>query len=151
MTWRLHPLLAPGQRPAGPINAFEAWTLLGVSALGISILTGVGDSASLDSSLSPMLVCAWSALYACGGAIAFAGLVWREPWTGVEVKRVGLVALFFGGLIYSLAAFGLGTRGVPTGLLHLFLAAAALSRIIQVTRKLSAARRILGGTDESGA
>ncbi len=76
--------------------------------------------------------------------------MWRNPFTGVEIKRVGLVALFFGGAIYALAAFELGRRGVPTAILHGGIAGAAMTRLVQVTRKLRAARRHFGGSGESG-
>jgi hypothetical protein len=135
----------------GPINPFEAAVFLAVCTQGIAILTGVGDSSSVKGALAPTWAAIWATLYAVGGAFAFAGYVWVwDRWTGVEIKRVGLVAVGFGGLIYSLAAACMGTQGVPTAIIHISIAIACGIRVLQIRSRLNAARRVLGGRGESG-
>lgn len=134
------------ERPMGPINPFEAAFLGAAFLAGSSVLLGIGDSAAVQQALQPHMVVFWAALLATGGAVSIAGLMWPgSRWTGVEVKRVGLITVGVGSLTYGLSAAFLGDRGVPTAIFHLSLATACAIRVWQVTRRLGEARSHLGG------
>lgn len=133
-------------RIAGYPNPFEAYLLAAASTQGVLVALGVAHSAALDATLgaAPWLRWTWAALMALGGCAAILGLYWpADPFTGVEIKRVGLVATGFGALIYAFAVWSLGRSGVITGLSSAAFAAACFVRTWQVTQLLRRAEAVV--------
>lgn len=129
-------------RPMGDPNPFEAY-LLGVCALqGWSVLAGAASPNALYSLLNPGLRLAWGLLLVVGGVASVVGLYWpRNPITGIEIKRVGLIATGTASLAYGIALFMFGPQGYVAGSLSLAFAVACATRVVQVTRRIRGNRR----------
>jgi hypothetical protein len=131
-------------RPTGPINPFELAAVVAGIAQGLLVIVGAADPRSVTEALPELLLYVWAALLAAGGGATLAGLTWLgDPFTGVEIKRVGLVAIGFGALVYGSAALLLGSVGLTVAIYNLLLAAACFARLVQVSRRLAQAREHL--------
>lgn len=129
-------------RPAGPINPFELYLLAVCAIQGVAVLLRVVRPASIETALSPPagLRVMWAILLIVGGVAGTAGLLWADPFTGVEIKRIGLIAAGFGTLAYGAALIAFGPQGWFAAGFNLAFAAACAVRTIQVTSRLTAAR-----------
>jgi hypothetical protein len=128
-------------RPTGEANPFEVCMLLACTVSGTSVLVGIAQPRSVSDALTPVLLKVWAVLMAAGGLSSLMGLFWPgDPFTGVEVKRVGLIAVGSGCLIYGCAATLLGSAGFAVATVNLLLAAACLYRTFQVSKRLRLAR-----------
>jgi hypothetical protein len=139
-------------RPTGDPNPFEAF-LLGVCAIqGWSVLAGTSTPTALQASLGPTLRFAWAFLLLAGGIAAVAGLYWPgNVITGVEIKRVGIVATGLATLAYGVALLLLGPVGLNVALLNFAFSTACFTRTVQVTRRIRGARRrIVAARDPEG-
>lgn len=135
-------------RPAGPANPFEGFLLFVCVLQGFMVLSGAAKPASILTLLPYGFRTVWAGLLLFGGLIALAGLYWPgNPFTGVEVKRVGLLTCAFPTLAYSLALFGLGSIGFVAGTQSLIFAAACFWRVLQVTQALKEARHRINGVE----
>lgn len=154
MTARPDPRDPPKRRarPTGDPNPFEGF-LLGVCAIqGWSVLVGTSTPTSIQASLGPGLRFAWAFLLLTGGIAAVSGLYWPgNPITGVEIKRVGLVATGTATLAYGVALLLLGPIGLNVALANFAFSIACFTRTIQVTRRIRGARRrIVAARDPEG-
>ncbi len=126
------------------INPFEVYLLLGVVVSGLAVLLGFADPTSVRKALPPLLLAMWAVLIASGGSAALADLWWHgNPFTAVEIRRVGLAAAGVGASVYGGAAFLLGPPGFAVAVLNLAFAAACASRIRQISRRLREVRNHL--------
>lgn len=109
---------------------------------GLLVLTGAARPTSMIEALPPLIRYTWATLLCMGGAVALAGLYWPlDPFTGVEVKRVGMIAAGFGTLAYGVALLlAYGSTGLLAAGSNLAFTAACLTRVVQVSRGLPAAR-----------
>lgn len=129
-------------RPAGPINPFELYLLAVCAIQGIAVLARIARPTSIETALTPPagLRIIWAALLIVGGVAGVAGLLWTDPFTGIEVKRIGLIAAGFGTLAYGVALLAFGPQGWFAAAFNLAFTIACITRTIQVTRRLTAAR-----------
>lgn len=128
-------------RPAGPVNPFELYLLAVCALQGWAVLTHVAQPPSLQLALPPTLRLVWGALLLIGGVFSVSGLYWWDPFTGIEVKRVGLISAAAGTLAYAVAVISYaGSMGFLGAAYNVFFAAACIVRVRQVTRALKAAR-----------
>lgn len=135
-------------RPAGPANPFEGFLLFVAVIQGFLVLSGTAKPTSLLALLPDGFRLMWAGLLFFGGMVSLAGLYWPgNPFTGVEVKRVGLLACAFPTLAYALALFNLGSVGIVAGTQSLLFAAACFWRIHQVGRALNSARQRINDTE----
>jgi hypothetical protein len=71
--------------------------------------------------------------------------------TGVEIKRVGLVATGLASLAYGVALLLLGPVGLNVALANFAFSTACFTRTVQVTRRIRGARRrIIAARDPEG-
>lgn len=135
-------------RPAGPANPFEGFLLFVCVIQGFLVLTGAAKPTSMLALLPNGFRLMWAGLLFFGGLIALSGLYWPgNPFTGVEVKRVGLLACAFPTLAYSLVLFSLGSAAFVVGTQSLLFAVACFWRIHQVSQALRAARQRINDTE----
>jgi hypothetical protein len=139
-------------RPAGDANPFEAYLLAVCALQGWSVLAGTATPTSLSHALTPTLRLVWATLLLIGGILSVVGLYWpRNPITGVEIKRVGLVAAGTASLTYGLALVFIGPAGYVAASLSLSFALACVTRVVQVTRRIRGTRRrIVAARDPEG-
>jgi hypothetical protein len=144
---------APRERPAGDVNPFEVYLLGACVVQGYAVLSHVAEPHSLQDLLPPWLRIMWGALLLIGGALSVGGLYWLDPFTGIEVKRVGLVCAGGGTFAYGLALVALGPTGFVAAATCIAFTIACVVRVKQVSRALNAARgritamRPSGGSD----
>lgn len=135
-------------RPAGPANPFEGFLLLVCAIQGFLVQTGAAKPTSILALLPNGFRLMWAGLLFFGGLVALSGLYWPgNPFTGVEVKRVGLLACAFPTLAYSLVLFSLGNAAFVVATQSLLFAAACFWRIYQVSQALKAARQRINDTE----
>lgn len=128
-------------RPAGPANPFEAFLLAVIALQGFLVLAGLSKPASIVSLLPNTFRIIWALLMLVGGVTSLAGLYWPgTPFTGCEVKRVGLIASGFGALAYGVALLSLGSSAWVAASTSFFFASACVVRHWQVGRALRQAR-----------
>lgn len=138
-------------RPLGEPNPFEVYLLLASVLVGVLVLAHGAAPASITSLLPPWLRTIWAVMLCCGGVTALAGLYWPgAPFTGVEVKRVGLSAVAFGSLAWGTAAAFYGAIGIPTAISNVAFALACAARIVQVSRRIRFTRAHLRAARELG-
>lgn len=139
-------------RPAGDPNPFEAYLLAVCALQGWSVLMGAASPRALYAVLTPGLRVAWGVVLVVGGIASIVGLYWpRNPTTGIEIKRVGLVATGTASLAYGVALLLFGPQGYVAALLSLAFALACATRVIQVTRRIRGTRRrIVAARDPEG-
>jgi hypothetical protein len=138
------------QRPAGPANPFEVYLLAACIVQGYAVLTKVAQPHSLQDLLPPWLRLMWGALLLIGGVLSVGGLYWIDPLTGIEVKRVGLVAAGGGTLAYGIALILFGPPGFVGAATCIAFSLACAVRIWQVTRALNQARGRITAMQPSG-
>jgi hypothetical protein len=132
------------KRITGLPNPFESYLLAASVIQGFLIATGGARSEVVSAALDgrPWLRFVWAALMGLGGVAALAGLYWRgNPFNAVEIKRVGLVGVGCGTLVYGVALMLVGKAGYVAGLTAVAFALASFWRIGQVTQLLKQARR----------
>lgn len=138
-------------RIAGYPNPFETYLLVASFIQGILVALGIGHSAALEAAFSgsPWLRWTWAALGTLGATTALLGLYWRgDPFTAVEVKRVGLIVTGFGALIYSVSLWL--SQPIPiAGLPAVAFAVACFVRTWQVSRLLKYAEQAVSATREA--
>lgn len=141
------PPAMPGQeriwsrlRPAGPPNPFETFLLAVCAVQGWAVLSHAARPPSVQALMPPWLRVIWGLLLLAGGILSVSGLYWTNPFTGIEIKRVGLLAAAGGTLAYAVALLTIGTAGILAAATNLGFAIACVVRIWQVTRALEAAR-----------
>lgn len=131
-------------RPAGPANPYEAWVFAVSVVVGVATLVRLAQPTSLDSTINPWLRVSWALLMGCGGSLALAGLYWPgNPFTGVYIKRAGILAMAGALLTYGAALLTLGRPGLVVALVLLALAGASIARAIQITRAAATMARRL--------
>jgi hypothetical protein len=144
--WRLEHI----DRIAGYPNPFETYLLVASLVQGVLVALGIGHSTALEAAFSdsPWLRWTWAALGTLGAATALLGLYWRgDPFTGVEVKRVGLIVTGFGALIYAVSLWL--SQPVPVaGLPAVAFAVACFVRTWQVSRLLRRAEQAVSAARE---
>lgn len=142
MNWGKKESRRKKERPAGPANPFEAFMLSLCLLQGLLVLTGAARPTSMMEALPHPVRLTWAALLFCGGTLAVSGLYWPlDPFTGVEVKRVGMIAAGFGTLAYGVALLlSYGPPGLLAATSNFAFTAACLTRVVQVTRGLRVAR-----------
>lgn len=129
-------------RPAGPANPFEGFMLFVCALQGFLVISNLARPASIMLLLPQGFRIAWASLLMFGGLVALCGLYWPgNPFTGVEVKRVGLLACAFPSLAYGIALFALGEVAFVAGVQSFMLAVACLWRVVQVSGALKSARK----------
>lgn len=129
------------------INPFEAYLLLAAEIQGVTVLLGLAQPGSVRQALPALAVYAWAAILAFGGGAALVGLFWPgDPFTGVEIKRVGLVACGGGSLVYALSAAILGPPGLAVAIYNALFAFACIVRARQVSNRLALARAHMSET-----
>lgn len=129
-------------RPAGPANPFEGFMLFVCGLQGFLVISHLAKPASIMLLLPEGFRIMWATLLMFGGMVALCGLYWPgNPFTGVEVKRVGLLACAFPSLAYSIALFALGQVAFVAGVQSFMLAVACLWRVVQVSGALRSARK----------
>lgn len=128
-------------RPAGPVNPFELYLLAVCALQGWVVLTNIANPPSVQAVLPPILRILWGSLLLIGGVFSVSGLYWWHPFTGIEIKRVGLVAAAGGTLTYGIALIFLGPIGYVGAAYNLFFCTACIVRVGQVSRALTHARR----------
>jgi hypothetical protein len=138
------------QRPAGPANPFEVYLLGACIVQGYAVLTRVAQPHSLQDLLPPWLRLMWGALLLIGGVLSVGGLYWIDPLTGIEVKRVGLVAAGGGTLAYGIALLAFGPQGFVAAATCIAFSIACVVRVRQVTRALNQARGRITAMQPSG-
>lgn len=113
---------------------------------------GAASPRALYAVLTPGLRVAWGVVLVVGGIASIVGLYWpRNPTTGIEIKRVGLVATGTASLAYGVALLLFGPQGYVAALLSLAFALACATRVIQVTRRIRGTRRrIVAARDPEG-
>lgn len=122
-------------RPAGEANSYEAWVFAVCVLAGAATLTKLAQPSSLDAAVAPWLRVLWAVSMTVGGGAALAGLWWPgNPFTGVYVKRAGILAMTGPLLAYGVALLTLGRPGVVVGLVLLGLAGAGIHRVRQISR-----------------
>lgn len=132
-------------------NPFEAFLLAAALVQGSAVLLGIADPTSISSALPPYLRVIWAILLTSGGVCALSGLGWPgDPFTAVEIKRVGLVAAGAGTLVYGLAAAFLGSTGIAVAVYNLAFTSACFWRTIQLTLRLRGIRSTLAAIRDSG-
>jgi hypothetical protein len=138
-------------------NPFEAFLLLAAAVQGAAALLRIAQPTSIAQALPPSLRVIWAILLLIGGLFTLTGLGWPgDPFTAVEIKRVGLIAAGSGAVVYGMAASLLGAPGVAVSVYNLAFAAACYWRTVQLTIRLRAVRQVLtavrhlGNGDGSG-
>lgn len=134
------PPIDPRIRPAGPANPFETLVLAACATSGWAVLSHTAQPTSLQALLPPWLRVAWGILLLVGGLLTVFGLYWRDHWTGIEIKRVGLVAAATATLAYGTALLTIGPVGFVAAAGNLATGIACIIRVWQVTNALKAAR-----------
>lgn len=125
----------------GDRNPFEAFLLTGALLQGAAVLVGAASPTSIDQALPPTMQIIWAILLLGGGGLALIGLGWLgDPFSAIEIKRVGLVCAGFGGLVYGMAAAAFGAPGLAVGIYNICFAAACFWRLIQITIRLRGIR-----------
>ena len=137
-------------RPAGPPNPFEAFLLAVCAVQGWAVLTNTAQPPSVQALLPPWLRTVWGVLLLTGGVLSVSGLYWTDPFTGVEIKRVGLVAAAGGTLAYGVALLTVGSPGLLASATNFGFAAACIVRTWQVSRALNAARGRIAAMRDPG-
>lgn len=127
-------------RPAGPVNPFEVWLLTACVIQGLVVLTHTARPPSVQALLPPWLRLLWGVLLLVGGVLSVAGLYWPDPFTGIEIKRVGLVLAAAGVLAYGVALLAVGPNGYLAAATNIAFAFACAVRVYQVSQALTAAR-----------
>lgn len=135
----------PVHRVTGIPNSFETFLLVACVVQGIGLATGAARSGVVDAALEGRgwLAVVWAALLGVGGMASLLGLYWRgDPFTAVEVKRVGLVMVGFGSLVYGAAlVLAAPETGFVAGVSAIAFSVAAFTRVSQVSGLLEQARR----------
>jgi hypothetical protein len=127
-------------RPTGPPNPFEVFLLAICAVQGWAVLTHIAEPTSLQALLPPWLRVMWGLLLLAGGVLSVSGLYWFDQFTGVEIKRVGLLCAAGGTLAYGAALLTIGPTGFVVAATNIAFALACIVRVVQVTRALKAAR-----------
>jgi hypothetical protein len=141
---RTTPWPTTGPRPLGPINPFELYLMLAATLQGFTVLAHLARPSSIEALLPRWLVILWAGLLVVGGILTGAGLTWPgDPFTAIEIKRVGLVASGIGASAYAVALFEIGPGGIVAGLYAAGFVAACAVRVWQIRRALRAARAYL--------
>lgn len=146
--------LAIVDRVAGYPNPFEAYLLVASVAQGVVVAVGHGRSQAAEAALGALgwMHWVWAALMTVGGLVALVGLYWpADPFTAVEIKRIGLIMTGFGASIYAVALWSLGGRGLLAGVSAVALTVACAVRAIQVTRLLKHAEQVVNQHREASA
>jgi hypothetical protein len=130
----------PKTRPAGPANPFETLVLAACATSGWAVLSHTAQPTSLQALLPPWLRVAWGALLLVGGLLTVFGLYWPDHFTGIEIKRVGLVAAAAATLAYGTALLTIGPVGFVAATGNIATGIACIVRVVQVSRALTAAR-----------
>lgn len=121
-------------RPAGPANPYEAWIFAACILSGLATLARIARPSAIEEAVPPAFRLAWAGLLTAGAGAALLGLYWPgNPFTGVYLKRAGIIALAGALLAYGAALFTLGHAGVVSSLLTLGLGCASLVRVQQIT------------------
>ncbi len=135
--------------PVEEVNPFEVYLLFAAEILGWTTLFGIARPTSVREALPPMLVRVWALTMALGGVASLLGLFWwGAVRNGYDLKRIGLVALASGALVYGTAALLLGAPGIGVAIWNLCFAAACLKAIRQMASRL---RRLAGQTTGGAA
>lgn len=129
-------------RLTGEPNIFQTFILLAAAVTGGSYLSGLRTPDSISQTLPRCPIVIWEVLLFAGGTFALAGMYWPgRVFTGVVLKRAGLVGVAGGLLAYALSAWTVfGERALWLVIWNVLLAGACLVRAAQVTRALRAAR-----------
>jgi hypothetical protein len=128
------------ERPLGVPNPFETYLLGACVIQGYAVLSRIAQPQSVQALLPPWLRILWAVLLLIGGALAVSGLYWRDPLTGIEIKRVGLVAAGGGTCAYGVALMFFGPQGLVAAMTCLAFAVACMVRVRQATKALNRAR-----------
>jgi hypothetical protein len=134
------PTIDPRVSPAGPANPFETLVLAACATSGWAVLSHTAQPTSLQALLPPWLRVVWGALLLVGGVLTVVGLYWRDHFTGIEIKRVGLIAAAAATLAYGTALLTIGPPGFVAAAGNLATGLACIVRVWQVTHALKAAR-----------
>lgn len=128
-------------RPSGPINPFELFLLAICAVQGWAILSHTAQPPSLLALLPPALRFLEGFLLLAGGVLSVSGLTWLNPLTGIEIKRIGLVAAGGATLAYGIAILIVNpAAGFLPAVTNIAFALACAVRIRQVSQALTAAR-----------
>jgi hypothetical protein len=128
-------------RPTGRINPFELFLLAVCAVQGWGILSHTAQPPSLLTLLPPTLRLLEGVLLLVGGVLSVSGLTWPNPFTGVEIKRIGLVAAGGATLAYGVAILIVSPAGgFLVAATNLAFALACAVRIWQVSQDLNQAR-----------
>lgn len=131
-------------RPTGEANPFEVYLLVACVLVGFLIFGAEARPQSITSLLPPLLRIVWAIMLCVGGALALIGLYWPgDPFTGVEIKRIGLYSVGIGALAWGTAAAFYGPIGRPTAISNIAFALACATRLVQISRRIRFAREHL--------
>jgi hypothetical protein len=129
-------------RPAGPPNPFEFYLLLYAAAAGTATVLGLASPRTIDVAVSPGFRYVWACLLTAGCYLSLAGMYWPgDRYTGLFVKRSGLLAVAGAELGYGIALAALGKPGVVVALLNLGFGTAAVARVWQITKAVAKDRQ----------
>jgi hypothetical protein len=136
-------------RPTGDPNPFEAWLFAACAVQGVALLVGWADPTSIQQALPPLFRTVWAVMLALGGTAVIVGLYWPwDPFTGVEIKRPGLVACAAATLAYSIALLPYGAAGLMVSVFNASFAVACIVRVRQIARRMHQAREQLAAVNE---
>lgn len=112
-------------------NEFELWVLFFGLVVGAPLLVGAPTPGSTTEALGPVLVRIWAWLLVGGCLLGFAGAYWTwwawlgrwlprwkpSPLSGLMIEAVGLVAVGFGILVFTVGVVDVGGAAIVIALL----------------------------------